>query len=358
MNPLSRFLRNLGLSLLALLALDFAIGRFLSPSYRLQGGSLERYFGYGFSLQNKLERMVGANDSDAHPLATAGWNTSLPVRVPAREPDCETRYTFYGMSFSNRIANALAEQDPCASIRLVAGPGAPLSHSYSEYQRLHDQDDAEIVVLGVLASSLAKNLSTAHFNSAFEAPGAHMYPRYRWLNGELVETMPPAKSLDEFRTLLNSDVERLKTFLSAHDEYYSPLVFAYPQFDKSIVVRMLRRAYGQSFKRNLLDDFRTSDGRFTNKNNLLDISLAILGGAARTAEQDDVRFIVFLINDQGFTESLDDAFARDLSARDVLFLSSTSIIDARNVSNFLPDGHFQPTLDQELANALSRFLSH
>lgn len=357
MNLLSRFLRNIVLSFLALVALDLAIGRSVSSSYRLQSGAIERYFGYGFSLQNKLEAMVGTNDSDAHPLAIAGWNTSLPERVPAREPGCETRYTFYGMSFSNRVANALAEQDPCASIRLVAGPGAPLSHSYSEFQRLHRQDDAEIIVLGVLASSLAKNLSTAHFNSAFEAPGAHMYPRYRWVNGELAETKPPASSLQDFRMLLNSDVDRLKAFMAEHDEYYYPLIFGYPQLDNSIVLRMLRRAYGQSFKRNLVEKFRTSDGRFTNANNLRDISLAMLMNAALTAEQHNVRFVILLINDQGFAESLDEAFAQDLTANEIPFLSSTSIIDARNVSNFLSDGHFKPKLDQELAHALSVLLS-
>lgn len=353
MNPLSRFFRNLFFSLLALLTLDLAVGHFISSSYQVAGSALERYFGYGFSLHNKLKRTVGTNDSDAHSLAIAGWNPALPSRRPAQDSKCQKRYTFYGMSFSNRIANALAEQDSCASIRLVAGPGAPLSHSYFEYQRFHNQDDAEVVVLGVLASSLAKNLSTAHFNSAFEAPGSHMYPRYRLADGVLTATMPPANNLQEFRELLNLDVGRLQQFLSEHDEYYSPLVFGYPQFDKSVVLRMLRRAYGQSLKRNLVSQLRATDGRITNSNNLLDLSLAMLVNAAQLAEKNGVRFLVILINDKGFAESLDEAFAHDLTAHNISFISSTSVVDARDASSFLPDGHFRPELDQKIARTLS-----
>lgn len=357
MSPLIRFFRNLGLSLLALLALDLALGHFVSSTYRLDGNALERYLGYGFSIQSKLNWIVGADDSSAHSLAMAGWNPSLPGRQMARDLDCQKRYTFYGMSFSSRIAEALFEEDPCVSIRLIAGPGAPLSHSYSEYLRFHTEDDAEVVVLGVLASSLPKNLTTAHFNSAFEAPGSHMYPRFRLVDGELKAIKPPANNLQEFRDLLRSDIGYLQDFMSKQDEYYNPLIFGYPQLDKSVVARMLRRAYGQSYKRNLVSQYRTADGLFTNLNELRDLSLAMLVSAARIAEQDGVRFIVVLINDQGYAESLDEVLAQELASRHIPFVSSTSVIDSRDASSFLSDGHFKPELDKKLAQALRERLA-
>lgn len=353
---MSRFFRNLALSLLTVLVLDLAVGQVIGSTYRLQSGGVERYFGYGFSIQSKLKAMLGEGELEPSSLVAAGWNASLPNRTPARDLSCQQRFTFYGMSFSNRVAEALVEQDPCISLRLVAGPGAPLSHSYAEYQRFHAQDDAEVVVIGVLASSLIKNLSTAHFNSAFEAPSSHMYPRYRLVDGRLEAAAPPATNLQEFRALLSSDVDRLEQFLAKNDEYYSPLVFGYPQLDRSVVVRMLRRAYGQSFKRNLIADYRTAEGGFENKNNLIDVSLAMLKSAADTAHKDNVRLIVLLINDRGYAEALDDALAEDLAALDVSYLSSTSVIDARDMSSFLPDGHFKPKLDRELASALRSLL--
>lgn len=351
MKPLSHFSRNLTLSLVTLVVLDLMVGYFIGTSYRLDGNSLERYFGYGFSVQNKLRSMVGTDDANAHPLTLAGWNPELPQRQPAKDPQCQKHYTFYGMSFSNRVAEVLAEQDSCVSLRLIAGPAAPLSHSYSEYQRFHKQDDAEVVVLAVLASSLTKQLSTAHFSAAFEAPGAHMYPRYRLENDELKAAMPPARNLEEFRELLHEDVGRLENFLAEYDEFYSPFIFGFPQLDKSVVFRMLRRAYGQSYKRNLVSE------NFADNGDLLDVSLAMLINAAQTAKQDDVQFLVMLINDRGHAESLDEAFATDLAAREVQFVSSTAAIDSRDVASFLPDGHFKPELDQRLARALQDSLS-
>ena len=357
MNPLARFFRTLFLSLLTLAVLDVTVGYVIAPSYQLQGNRLERYFGYGFSIENKLKQTVGTGDADAHPLAMAGWNPTLPERYAAQDPSCERRYTFYGMSFSHRVARALAEQDPCASVRMIGGPAAPLSHSYYEYQRFHDQDDAEVVVLGVLASSLTKNLSTSHCNSAFEAPGVHMYPRHRVVDGELTATMPPAATLQEFRELLHTDVGQLKAFMAANDKFYSPWIFGYPQLDRFVVVRMLRRAYGQSFQRKLVSRYRTAEGGFTNRDQLVDVSLAMLVSAAETARADSVEFVVLLLNDQGFAKSLDRTFGHELTARGIRYLSSSSVVDARDVSNFLPDGHFQPELDRELAGALKRLVA-
>jgi len=230
--------------------IDLGLGLILGSEYQPKTGALKNYFSYGFSVKRKLESIIGRKNGEALAIARAGWNVEIPPRERALRKNCEVKVTFYGMSFSNRIAMEASKLEPCLSVRLIAGPGAPLSHSFWEYEKHGSEDDAEIIVVGVLASSVRKISTVAHFTSAFEAPGSHLYPRYYFSESKgVIRVAPPYRTLSELRTGLAQDPKTLRKFLAEHDDYYSSFVYGYQWLDGSVVIRMLRRAYGQVYKR-------------------------------------------------------------------------------------------------------------
>lgn len=353
MNPLRNIIITIVFSLISLALLDGLAGMVTGHSYFPNGNTIQNYFGYGFSTERKLKSIIGPVDEQAHPLAVAGWNETIPARQAPIDSACRKNLTFYGMSFSDNVARATANIDPCISIRSIGGPAAPLSHSYAEYIRLNSSDDADVVVVGVLASSLVKLNTVAHFNFAFEAPGTHMYPRYYLQGNELVEHSPPATTLAEFRQLLADHPKILREFLQNNDAFYRPVVFAYSGLDYSVTMRMLRRAYGQMLKRDTEDKyFDRVQLRFNNKDRLLDIANTLLVSLDKLTQANKQKLVVMLINNRGYARSMDDPIGGQLTAHGIRWISSTTVIDSNDRSNFLPDGHFKPELDQDIAKLL------
>lgn len=353
--PIKKFIRQLWLTLAAVLLLDATLGMVVGYGYAPSAGTLARYFGYGVSTSAKLKTLIGEGDQEAAPIATAGWNNTIPKREQAANESCAINVTVYGMSFSNRMAMAASKLSPCLSVRLIAGPGAPLNHSYFMYQKYKAEDDAQVVALGILASALPKLNTVAHFNSAFEAPGAHMYPRYSLVDGALNASPLIATSLDEFRTLLFNGPQKLQGYLAANDGFYSPWVFGHSWADYSFTLRMLRRAYGQTQKRKLQAEYYTIAKGYTNKNQQIDVAKALVKQFANDVISQGKIPMVVLINDQGYSRALDNMLADYLRAQAIPFVTSTKSINSDDGASFLVDGHFTAALDEKLA---ADFLAH
>ena len=149
--------------------------------FRLQGdesasstGPLNRYFEYGRSVESKIRRMVGP-DGRQHPLFSAGW----VEQQGATAPESGASMTVYGQSFSNHVALASKEFLRDFETRLIGGPAATLSHSYFAFLQDKHWSKSEVVVLGILASSLPNIQSMTHMTA--------FWPR-------LVPNLPPAEA--------------------------------------------------------------------------------------------------------------------------------------------------------------------
>ena len=336
------------------LFVSVALGRF---HYSPDGNKLQTYFSYGVSTVRKLGVHTGLENGTPHNIAQAGWNNQLPEHINEKQ-ECSVPITFYGMSFSNRVSNELAKRNPCFHVRQLAGPGSPLSHSYFMATKHAGSDNSEYAVLGILASALPKNTTMAHFNSAFEFPGAHMYPRYSVSDsGELDSTAPPAESLSDLKQILTDkrSLTEFKETLSENDYYFNNLVFSYPWLDYSNIAKMLRRSYAQKNKRKIVDRL-FKDGQFTNHQGLRQTSIGIVKNFVRTVQENGQTPIILLINDKGYDHALDELFQDTLEGNNIRYVSSSTYIDGADLSNFLADGHFTKENDRQLAVAIEQII--
>ena len=335
---------------------SFSIGNF---GYMPSENKLINYFSYGASTERKLRFLVAGNNVDAASITHAGWNNELPQPESAKKDDCTKKITVYGMSFSNRIAEKMMEQNECLSIRMVAGPGAPLSHSYAMFEKHFDSNDSDIHIMAILASALPKNMTMAHFNSAFEYPGAHVYPRYIVRDNTLSSVSLAVDDLNEFRSTINDEAKlaQVQSLLREYDYYYNDYVFSYDWMDYSNTLKMFRRSYAQKQKREVIASLY-HDGEFTNEGGLIEVSQALVARFVSKTREANKLPVVVLLNDRGYAESLDNIYQDYFARENVKFISSSNIIDSNNLSNFLSDGHFTAANDTLLAQALLDVVLH
>lgn len=346
------------MSLISLLMIDVLISVFITGfAYDPDNNKLKTYFSYGYSTKSKLKTLMGESDSAAASISKAGWYSELPKRKNDGVNSCQINISIYGMSFTARIGSELEKLNDCFAIRNVAGPGAPFSHSLYTLNQFKDQEDSEYIVVGILASALPKINTVAHFNSAFEYPGSHMYPRYYLKEGNLWSSGVPFNSLQEVRqALMRPDEQKdLLDFLYKHDAYFDPLVFDYSWADYSVVLRMIRRSYAQSNKRSSVVNY-FEKGQFTNYESMVDVSRAMLREFVSDVKGIGKQPIVILINDRDYAESLDPIFVDLLKELNVSYISSTDLIDSKDHKNYEKDGHFTPKNDMRLAVALSQII--
>lgn len=347
------------LSLVSLALIDLLSGALISGfDYEPRGTKIETYFSYGVSTSRKLQALVGEEDAEAAPIARAGWNIEWPTPSATGQADCSQKVSIYGMSFSNRIGEHMQELNPCLEITKIAGPGAPLSHSYYSYTRLSESDKSDYVILAVLASALPKINTVAHLNSAFEYPGAHFYPRYYLEGEELKSSGVPAESLEQLRSLLKDPdgVDSLKSFMEKFDSYYNEYVFSHQWADYSSSLRMLRRSYAQTAKREVISRYYNGK-EFTNHSRMIDLSRELVESFVANVRQNGQTPVLVLINNKGHANSLEPIFEQTIQEQNILSISSTNFIDSQNLSNFEDDGHFKPEMDRLLASAVLDVIS-
>ncbi len=318
-------------------------------------GQLKTYFEYGRSLEGKLNRMIGATDEKSALLALPGWFDSptlqkpnLPVRHSEQQ---DLLIASYGMSFSNRVTDQLEKLDPKIGVRSLGGPAAPPNHSFATYQADRGRHEAEVVSLAVLASSVKAMRTLSGMTWQFESPAPYTYPRYFLNQGKLQAITPVIQSLDGFRTALR-DREQWKLFtdqLRSHDAFYSDFLMHRNALDRSVLIRLLRRAWAQRHQS------RSPDAVF----NAEDVAIlqAIVRDFALSVKQDGKFPIVLLFNDRGYQDDLFQALKPTLEADSIAYVSSHTISPATKLENFEVDGHFVPSVDRQIAQEMLKLIN-
>jgi hypothetical protein len=348
-------------TLAATILIDVAVGYVfrLPADPRTQGAALQNYFDYGRSIEGKLRRLVGKTPGGEAPIVTAGWL--------ARECDVGTApvpgkigFDIYGMSFTNQIADQMERLDPGLASRRFGGPAAPPNHSYACFLRrlAGNRTLAPLQIIGVLASSVRRMETVTGLTTSFEGPMPFTYPRYSLTHdGHLEGRMPSIRTEDDLRSAL-ADPQKWRLFeedLAAADYFYSTAIFKEDALDRSVMARMIRRAWGQHVMNERTDALRTRDG-FSGAPDIMPVLRAMLIDFARKARERGARPIVILIEDRGYGGTISTPVAPTLEANKIEFISTSTLVAPNDSGNFVPDGHFTSAAFEKIAQAVLHLL--
>ncbi len=316
---------------------------------------MQTFFNYGRSVEGKIRSMVGVDKEATAKIAYAGWimedDTGKPP-MTASAP-AQILVAAYGQSFSNQICDALNEIDPRFELRLKAGPGATLSHSYAYYKIDAKHQHADVVVLGILASSLPYMMGPTISTLSFEMAAPYTYPVYFLKDGQLSAHDPVIHSLEELRTALWSNPvlwEEYLKLLRTNSFTYNKWVYDSDLFDYSSLGRLVRRSIGQKHVYDVTSKYWTQDG-FKNTDGLLDVANALIADFAADVKAKSQIPYVLLIQDKGYKDHLALAFESQLKQLNIPYLSTHTIAPSTNYRNFISDGHFTPEVTKQIARA-------
>jgi len=341
--------------LASLAAGDVAVNRAFRPpdDPKAVPGQLRTYFNHGLSIEGKIRRAVGPTDASTVPLAFAGWVESHAASTPVPElPPGGLLATFYGMSFTNDVAMKLADLDPRIRVRLLGGPAAPANHSYALYSADRGPGSS-VVVLGVLGSSVAGVGTNNGMTWRFEGPAPFTYPRYHARPSGLEAEWPAIRTLDDFRSALD-DPARWDEFVSgirATDDFYNAFLFRRDPGDRSVLVRMARRAVAQRWQAARAAEVHGRSG-FVEGSTAVASLRGIVAAFAADARRDGKMPVILMLQDQGFRDHLDRALGPVLRRDRIPHLSTHAICPDTDTRNFLPDGHFTAEGNRKIAEAL------
>ncbi|MEJ1487441.1 MAG: hypothetical protein RPU72_03675 [Candidatus Sedimenticola sp. (ex Thyasira tokunagai)] len=343
-------------TLLGIIAFEVAIAAFVNtPTNNTKPSKLVQYFDYGRSIESKIIRMAGTNNSNADPLLRSGWFADKNTQPIDPERNINTRQVFiYGMSFSNHIGKILSDLDKTLNIQMFAGPGAPLNHSYSYYINHRPHNEGDIVILGVLASSLPRINTLTHMTGSFERPAGHFYPRYRLnKNNLLVKNEINISSLRELRESIHDPQQwgHVKRILSEYDSYYDPIIFEQQITDYSVYARLLKRAWGQRNSISTIQSYHDRTG-FKNSDRMVEVARSLVSDFATKVRADKAIPYVILFNNRGYDDHLYKIMRPILTEEKIPYYSTHQEFPTTQLSNFRPDGHFTPEVDHMIAKTV------
>ncbi len=339
---------------LAWLALaDIAVGWAFAPG-RSRLPELQRYFEYGRSVEGKLRQMVsGARDAR---IIEAGWIDEDRLRQLPATPAAgsDLLVAAYGQSFTLNAVNRAAELDKAMTLRLAGGPGAPASHSLRTYRTDAPLRKADVVVFGVLSSTVGQLSSMSGLIPMFENPAPFTYPRYRLVDGRLDEEQPLIRSEADFRAAFGARGQPLQAFrrqLATSDKGFDEFTFSESWIDSSTVGRLVRRgwvAHHDGYDDGVYSHERGFDADAPE----VRVLRQILVEADALARSRGERFVVLLLHTKGHGSQLHSVLENALTSAHIDYISTHSLFSANDPTNFLPDGHYVARANDALARAL------
>jgi len=324
--------------------------------------SLERYFDYGRSIEGKLKRMVSQPTPSNQNILAAGWIESeswqsLPTTTQAGD---DLLVSVYGMSFSDNIASYLTELDNKITLRSLGAPAAPASHSLATFTADTPGKNADVAVIGVLASSIKRIHSVSGSNWSYENPTPYTYPYYSLNEQNQLTTIEPAiKTADQFRQAIteqNEDWEKLQQQMREYDSPFSSFVFDSNISDRSALIRLIRRGWANRTISQTGSRLHHPQKGFNLQSSEIRTLKAILTEFTNQANSAQQKPVIILISDRGYVDHLYEALANHLNTLDVAVLNTHEIVPADDPTNFIPDGHFTPENDRKLAQALQEII--
>jgi hypothetical protein len=338
-------LRTIIWLLLILVAFDAGVNLafpFPSNPLDIDVSAVKRYFDYGRSIEGKFLRQIGPTDETSAPIARAGWLADIPSKGnPAKPKPGHILVSFYGMSFAGNIAGEVQRLDPTIDIRLVLGPAAPPNYSFEAYLRDRGSHESDIVVFGILASSVAGMDSMSGAGLGTDSPAPFTFPLFTLENGRLAKIEPLVQSLSDLRATMGDAARRLayRNQLYRYDKFISPIMFEANVLDKSALYRLGRRAYDNAYQDRAKSKIHDQEG-FLPGWGKVPVLKAMLSEFADTARADGRKPLVLLIQDRGYNDHLYRLLGETLDSKGIPFVSTHTSAPASDITNFISDGHF------------------
>jgi hypothetical protein len=350
-----RQLSVIGLTILALLAMDIAVGAALE----VKGGGLARYFEYGRSVPGKLERWIARPNAKGN-LFDVAWRSEMiaasATDFAAADPG-QPVVRGYGMSFVNHILLAAQDLDPDLRIAPRSGPAASPNFTYAVFKEDRaNRRPGDIAVLGILSSSVAAMASMSNRTWNFEQPAPFTYPIY-WPDGDGLRAVEPlVNSAAAERAAMADPIlgAAWQAQLVREDMFRSPYAFNAPWLDRSPFARQVRRALAVGDIRDRTDAILSQDGPYP----FTEVLHRIIRDFVVVARADGQMPVVFLIQGRNRDDpDLLSITSPTLLALNAPYLATTDLVDPRVLSNFVPDGHFTAVANHIFAEAFASILN-
>lgn len=345
-------------TVLGLCAIDVCVNLAfgLPDDPRIRPSRLERYFDNGRSTEAKVRYLAGASEAESHPILKRGWlNPMRLVDEPSeRKPDDRLLVAIYGMSHARLLLKALSRVADDVSVRDGSAPAATANWSYAAYQIDRPAHRADAAVIGILSKNIAMLTSLSALTATFDTAIPYAQPRFRLVDGALIETPPFFRTEREFREAL-ADRTRWTAFeryLEEHDPYYHPFLFRASIVDRSATGRAVRRSMADRIRGRQRALVYDADGTYRNDSEAIQVLRAMIVAFAAAAREDGVVPVVFVANSLGYGDTLFQAISTTLEENSIPTLSSHEFVPPNEPSGYLPDGHFLPSHDDEMARAL------
>jgi hypothetical protein len=321
------------------------------------GLALARYLEYGRSIEGKLAQLIGHDGRGTNAIVSAGWLDPQQWKNKASRAKDEQHklVAVYGQSFANQVSIEAAHLHPSWQLRTIAAPAAPLSHSYAAYQLDKDLRKADVVVVGVLASALAHSSSLSGLSFTFESPAPYTYPRYTLSPQGLVMHEPLVSTEAQFRAAFS---ERGETW----HRFEQQLMAANPSMDRfqlkawwgdaSALVRLCQRGWASA----QVAQAKSVLGEQGLPAELLaeiDVAKAQLLSLQQETKSRGEKLVILLLHDQGYDHALTKAFGSFFRDHQIAVVDSSDVVDSKNPSNFIADGHFNASSNAKLGRALA-----
>jgi len=332
-----------------------------SPAQREPRSALQRFFEHGASIEAKLQRLVGANGEEPADIVKAGWSDTQPAVAPENWAEASRRVLIYGMSFSRRVGQQLAELAPGMCVVSRSAPGAPPNHSIEVALMDPLRPEASDVVIGLLSSSIPKMKSATGLFSMPEYPPPYSYPIYTRVADSTIKRSPPIASYKAFVEAFRATGESAlfsdhMSFLAAHDAYFDRFTWAQWPGSELTLMKLLRRSWASRAKTITAASVYSATAGYKSEDPALAALPFMISGLQEECNARGQRFVVLLFHHRGEPGHLGRWLGPVLSKNGTRFVSSASVLDSTDPLNFLADGHYKPEWDRAIAEQLESAL--
>lgn len=350
---MKRTLFTCALTAALLIALDGLVAIALTRAEASgQFTSLVRYFEYGRSVPGKLARWEDNPELPGN-LYDNAWRSSMIAESTARFTETTgPAIRSYGMSFVDHILTFAADGHDLQWDR-HSGPGAPPNYTYALFEDDRANRRAgDIVVFGILSSSVPGMAALSNRTWAFEQPAPFTYPVYQLADGNGLRRIDPLVNSAAAQRALVGDSDAAEAWhrqLAEHDAFYAFASFGAPWLDRSPFVRLVRRSLATNHS-NQTKAAIVAKNRYPHA----EILQRMIAEFAATARLDGQIPIVMLIQSRDPADADLLAIAKPvLEQNNIPYLAAAEHFDLKNPANFVPDGHYTPDIDRMLSD---RFL--
>ena len=344
---IKKILRTCGLVLLWLVIFDAGSQIIIKI---LDNDKINSFFSYGLSTERQIRDMF-KEEIPMNSVLHAGWISEDKFRERGTEVDI----TFYGMSFSNHIADQLMEIDQDLVVRKIDGPAAPLNHSLSSFLVDKDICDSGIVVLGVLDSALKYIESMTNDTIGGDTPMGSFYPRFVETPEGLEQVFPGINSFEQLEVaLLDESLWRKNLeLLRNYDNSYSPWIYRRNVLDYSITGRFIKRWYKS--KHNEIITKKAYNNRKFNEIVILQAE-GLIRIFVEEAKKSGFVPVIILIETQLYGDALNESLRLFLEELGTDYLSTGDIVSTTNPADYMADGHITEENNRKIALALDNLI--